>query len=133
MAAEAVTREEVRARPQPALSWMQQFRLLFRLQFTDYRASLPFFVMFSILMPVGFLYAFGRNVIQPGADNNWFLAGNVVMSVAFGAASFAIARIAWLCIRHEMDFYGTLPVKRTAFLATVFCLGQISALPGMVS
>ena len=133
LTAEALPREEVRARPQSTLSWMQQFRLLFRLQYTDYRASLPFFLVFSILMPVGFLYAFGSNVTRPGADNGWFLAGNVVMSVCFGAASFAIARVAWLRIRHEMDYYGTLPVKRSAFLATVFCLGQISALPGMVS
>lgn len=133
LAADAVTREETRAKPRYALSWAQQFRLLFRLQFSDYRASLPFFILFSILMPVGFLYVFGSNAARPGADASWFLAGNVVVSVCFGASSFAIARVAWLRIRHEMDFYGTLPVKRTAFLATLFCLGQMSALPGMVS
>lgn len=64
---------------------------------------------------------------------SWFLAGDVVVSICFGASSFAIGRVAWLRLRHENDFYGTLPVKRSAFLATLFCLGLISILPGMAA
>lgn len=110
-------------------SWVKQFQLLFRLQFSEYRASLPFFLFYSILMPIGFLYVFGSSKL--GLDASWFLAGNVVVSVCFGSSSFAISRVAWLRLRHENDSYGTLPVKRSAFLTALFCLGLFSSLPGM--
>lgn len=115
------------------LPWYRQFWLLLKIQFSDYRSSAAFFVVFSMVIPIGLLWVLGNYVNDTGIEAAWFLAGNVVVSVTFGSASFAVARVAWLHIDREIDYYGTLPIRRSAFLASLFTLSQISTFPGLVT
>lgn len=115
------------------LPWHQQFRLLLRLLFTDIRQDAPFLVVVSMFVPLGLLWALGTYVTDRGLDAAWFLAGNAVVAVSFGSVIFTLSRVALMRIRHEIDFYATLPVQRTAFLAALFCLAQVAALPGLTS
>lgn len=115
------------------LPWHMQFRLLFRLLFTDIRQEAPFLIVFSMLVPLGLLWALGTYVTERGTDAAWFLAGNAVVAVSFSSVLFTLSRVALMRLRQELDFYATLPVERTAFLAALFCLAQVAALPGLTT
>lgn len=109
-----------------------QFRLLFRLLFADYRDAAPFLLFSGILIPVGVLLTVGSVLSDYGSGATWVLAGNAVMSMAIGSASFALSRVGQLRLLQQLDFYATLPVRREIFLLALFCLSQISALPGLM-
>jgi ABC-2 type transport system permease protein len=126
----AVPASAMRERP-VRLPWWQQFSLLLRIQYSDYKDSAVFLALFSMVMPLGLMWLMGRYVAGEGSGAVWYLAGNAVMTVGFGSANFAINRIGQLRINKEMDFYAALPVSKVAFMATVFCLSQIAALPGI--
>jgi len=115
--------------PAPRLPWPQQFWLLLRLQYTDYRASAPFLLLFVLAMPLGLFWILHQ---YAGPQAIWLLAGNLVLAVSYGSVSFAIGRAGWLRVNGEMDFYGSLPVHRSAFVASLFVLGLLSALPGVL-
>lgn len=117
----------------PHLAWHVQFRLLFRLLFTDIRQEAPFLVVFSMLVPLGLLWALGTYVTERGTDAAWFLAGNAVVAVSISSVLFTLNRVALMRLRQELDFYATLPVERTAFLAALFCLAQVAVLPGLTT
>jgi ABC-2 type transport system permease protein len=131
--AEAVTaRTPVATVRQPRLPWLRQFWLLLQIQFSDYKDSAIFLALFSMVMPLGLMWLLGRYVAGEGPAAVWFLAGNAVMTVGFGSANFAIGRIGQLRINKEMDFFAALPVGKVAFMATIFTLSQIAALPGIL-
>lgn len=111
----------------------RQFWLVLRVQFSDYKDSAPFMALFSMVMPLGLLWLMGGTVAGRGPEAVWFLAGNAVMTVSFGSANFTVYRIGQLRLNKELDYYASLPVSKAAFLAALFCLAQITALPGMVA
>lgn len=117
------------ARP---MAWFEEFWLLLRLQYTDYRGNAPYLVAFGLVMPLGVFWML-QTYVGLGPQTVWLLAGNMVMAVSYGSVNFAMQRTAWIKLAGEMDYYGTLPIRKSAFVAGLFTLGLVSALPGMVS
>jgi ABC-type multidrug transport system permease subunit len=113
--------------------WWRQFRLILQLQFSEYKDSAAMMVLFSVLLPVGLMWLMGGYVSDKGAQATWFLAGNIVVSMAFGCANFVLWRVGQLRLNKEMDFYAALPTSKSAFLAALFCIAQIVALPGVLA
>lgn len=116
-----------------ALPWWMQFRLLLRLLFADYRNSAPFLALSSLIIPLGTLWLLGSALGQSGVEATWMLGGNAVMSIAIGSTNFALNRVGLLRLRREIDYYATLPVSKSAFVAAIFTLAQVSALPGLLA
>lgn len=114
------------------LPWWDQFHLILRMQFAEYRDSAAFMALNSFLMPVAVLWFFGDFVAGRGPESTWFLAGNAVMTVAFGSANFSLWRIGQLRLNKELTFYASLPISKPVFVGTVFCLSQIATLPGLL-
>ncbi|MGE8205849.1 ABC transporter permease [Heyndrickxia sp. NPDC080065] len=112
-------------------SWIRQYQLLMRIQFSDYKSSFPFFILIGIILPLGFLWIQSSINQEKGYHASWYLAGNLMLSVVLGSAGFVIARMAWLRIRKELDYYGTLPIRKIVFILSLFTLSQCSSLPGL--
>ncbi|HWI63584.1 MAG TPA: ABC transporter permease [Symbiobacteriaceae bacterium] len=126
--------DAVLAGPAPTrLPVWRQFRLIFRIQFTDYQDQAVLLVLFSLLMPLGMLWLLGDTLAGKGEGAAWMQAGNVVMAVGFGSGSFSVWRIGQLRLNREMDYYAMLPISKLAFLGALFSLVQISVLPGLLS
>ncbi|QQE72808.1 ABC transporter permease [Brevibacillus composti] len=117
---------------QSQLPWFQQFRLLLSLLITDYRSAAPFLVLIGLALPTGFLWIL-RSYVGTGEEALWLLAGNIVMSVCFGSVSFAIQRTALMKVEGELDYYASLSVKKTAFIAATFVESIIFAIPALTS
>jgi ABC-2 type transport system permease protein len=113
--------------------WWRQFMLILQVQFSDYRDSAAMMLLFSLAMPVGLMWLMGDYVGQRGTGATWFLAGNACISLAFGSANFALWRVGQLRLNKELDFYATLPTSKSAFLAALFCMAQLTALPGVAA
>lgn len=110
--------------------WLR-FRLLFRLLFSDYRDAAPFLLFSGIVIPAGVMLTSGSMLSGYGSGAAWVLAGNAVMALAIGSASFTLSRVGQLRLLHQLDFYATLPVGRGLFLLALFVLSQFTALPGL--
>lgn len=113
--------------------WWRQFTLVLRVHFSDYKDSALTMALFSMLLPLGLMWLLGGNVAGVGPGAVWFLAGNAVMTVSFSCANFTIYRVGYLRLNKELDYFATLPVSRTAFLAALFCIAQLTALPGLIA
>lgn len=113
--------------------WWRQFTLVLRVQLSDYRDSAVPMALFSMAMPLGLMWLMGGTVAGRGPEAVWFLAGNAVMTVSFGSANFTVYRIGYLRLNKELDYFASLPISKTAFLAALFCLAQITALPGLLA
>lgn len=120
------------ALPQSQLPWFQQFRLLLSLLITDYRSAAPFLVLIGLVLPTGFLWII-KSYVGTGEGALWLLAGNIVMSVCFGSVSFAIQRTALMKVEGELDYYASLSVKKSAFIAATFVESIIFAIPALTS
>lgn len=130
MTATAVQQADAAALPR-RLPWTRQFALQLRLLYSDYRDDIIQLVLFSMLMPLGMIWLMGNYISMQGSGNEWFLGGNIIMSTGFGTAMFTAFRVGFLRLMHQIDYYGTLPVHRSAFLAALFCLSQITTVPGL--
>lgn len=117
--------------PSPGTSWLKQFSIVLRLQYSDYREFAVQLVLFSLLMPIGFQLLLGAG-IEEGEGASWLLAGTVTMAVAFGTASFVLFRTGQLKLSGQLDYYAALPISKSSFVTALFVLGQLSAMPGMV-
>lgn len=119
--------------PQQAqLSWASQYRLLLRLLITDYRSAGPFLLLIGLVLPLGFMWIL-KQYVGTGPDATWMLAGNIVMAISFGSVSFAIQRTALMKVEGELDYYGSLSVHKSSFLAALFTESIVFALPAMLS
>ncbi len=118
--------------PSPGTSWPKQFWIILRLQYSDYREFAVQLVLFSLLMPIGFQLLLGAG-LEGGEGSSWFLAGTVIMAVAFGNASFVLFRTGQLKLSGQLDYYATLPIGKSSFVTALFVLGQLSSMPGMVA
>lgn len=114
----------------PHLPWFKQFRLLLRLLITDYRSAAPFLLLIGIALPLGFLWILSQ-YIETGQQSVWLLAGNVIMAICFGSVSFAIQRTALMKVEGELDYYGSLSISKSAFIAAVFLESIVFALPAL--
>lgn len=119
--------------PAQANSWPKQFWLLLRLQYADYREYAAQMVLFGLLMPIGFQLLMRDGLLNSSQDASWFLGGNAMVSLAFGSASFVLFRMGTLRLVGQLDYYATLPISKSAFVASLFCLSQLSAFPGLMS
>lgn len=113
------------------LSWFEQYSLLLRLLVTDYRSAAPFLLLIGLVLPMGFLWILSKYV-GVGEDSLWLLAGNIVMAVSFGSVSFATQRTALMKVEGELDYYGSLAVKKSAFILALFSESIIFAFPAML-
>lgn len=114
------------------LPWWEEFVLLLRVQFTDYRGNASYLVIFGLLMPLGFFWLL-QTWVGLGAQTIWLLAGNLILAISFGSVNFAIQRTAWVKLSGEIDYYGTLPIRRGPFVAGLFTLSLLSTMPGMIA
>lgn len=112
------------------LPWWRQYRFLFGLQWADYQDSAAFMILFSIVMPLGLLWLLSSSL---GSRPYEFLAGNAVIAIGFGGANFSINRVGVLRLQGEMDYYATLPIKKSAFAASLLSLSLVAALPGVLT
>lgn len=113
-------------------SMLREFQLLLRLQYSDYRGNAPFIVLFGFIIPLGIFWVLQTyTTLGPGSE--WLIAGNIVMSVCYGSMNFSMQRIAWMRLAGEMDYYGTLPIRKVVFVSVIFILGLLSSLPGVIS
>jgi ABC-2 type transport system permease protein len=115
-----------------AQSLWTQFRLLLSLQYSEYRANAVVFVAFGMVMPLGIFWILDQYV-GVGPQAVWLLAGNMVLSVCYGSVNFALQRVGFMKMQGEMDYYATLPVGKGVFVAAIFVLGLLSALPGLLT
>ncbi|GMK39944.1 hypothetical protein PCCS19_29990 [Paenibacillus sp. CCS19] len=111
---------------------MKEFMLLLRLQYSDYRGNAPFIVLFGFVIPLGLFWVL-QTYVTIGTGSEWLVAGNIVMSVCYGSMNFSMQRIAWMKHAGEMDYYGTLPIRKSVFVSVIFVLGLLSSLPGVIS
>lgn len=111
---------------------LKEFMLLLRLQYSDYRGNAPFIVLFGFVVPLGLFWVL-QTYVTIGTGSEWLIAGNVVMSVCYGSMNFSMQRIAWMRLAGEMDYYGTLPIRKGVFVTVIFILGLLSSLPGVIS
>lgn len=111
------------------LPWRRQYIFLFWLQWADYQDSAAFMILFSIVMPLGLLWLLSGSLGNRPYD---FLAGNAVIAIGFGAVNFAVNRVGILRLQGEMDYYATLPIKKSAFAASLLSLSLVAALPGVL-
>lgn len=112
--------------------WLVQFWNILKLQYTDYRGNAPFLLLFGLIMPLGLFWLL-QTYVELNEKATWLVAGNMVMAVSYGSVNYAIQRIAVMKLSGELDFYGTLPIKKSSFFAALFTLGMISTLPGIIS
>ncbi|MBM7839126.1 ABC-type multidrug transport system permease subunit [Alkalihalobacillus xiaoxiensis] len=113
------------------LSVINQYFLLLRLLITDYRSAAPFLLIIGLIIPMGFLWILSRYV-GTGPETTWLLAGNIIMAVSFGSVSFSIQRTALMKIEGELDYYGSLSVKKSAFVFAIFTESMIFAFPALL-
>ncbi|UTR16310.1 ABC transporter permease [Salipaludibacillus sp. LMS25] len=114
------------------LSWLREFLLLLRLQFSDYRGNAVYIMIFGVVMPLGIFWVL-QSYVDVGPGLEWLVAGNLVMAVCYGSMNFSMQRIAWMRLAGEMDYYGTLPIRKFIFVTVIFTLGLISSVPGMIT
>jgi len=124
--------EDKLAIPMTKLKWFREFMLVLRLQFSDYRGNAVYIVLFGVAMPLGVFWVL-QTYVSEGPGLEWLIAGNLVMAVCYGSMNFSMQRIAWMRLAGEMDYYGTLPIRKSTFVTVIFALGLLSSVPGMIT
>jgi ABC-2 type transport system permease protein len=111
-----------------------RFAVLLRIQFARLRTSWRPYLVVSSLMPLGIAVLLRAVVDTSQAEEfgEQIVAGCAVLAISMTAIVMLAQRMAWLKEHGVLDFYATLPVTRTAVIASVLLSFAVFSLPGTV-
>jgi ABC-2 type transport system permease protein len=111
-----------------------KFLVLFQMQLTRVRTAWRPYLIVSSAMPLG-IAVLMRAVMEPAQVESFgrqIVAGSAVLAIAMTAIVMLAQRVASLKETGAIDFYGTLPVSRASFIASVLLSFALFSLPGMI-
>ena len=111
-----------------------RFRVLLSIQMSRLRTSWRPYLIVSSVMPLG-IAVLMRAVMEPEQVREFgqqIVAGSVVLAIAMTAIVMLAQRMATLKETRAIDFYSTLPVSRTAVVASVLLSFAVFSLPGTI-
>ena len=104
-------------------------------QMLEVRASWPFFVTFSLLMPLSMVFGFAR--IGTGLTDResllYIVSGAAVFATATEGLVAMAMRIAWMKREGMMVYYASLPISKVAFVMALIASRLVVTLPGMLA
>ena len=112
----------------------ERFRVLLSIQMSRLRTSWRPYLIVSSVMPLG-IAVLMRAVMEPTQVREFgqqIVAGSVVLAIAMTAIVMLAQRMATLKETRAIDFYSTLPVSRTAVVASVLLSFAVFSLPGTI-
>lgn len=112
----------------------ERFRVLLSIQMSRLRTSWRPYLIVSSVMPLG-IAVLMRAVMEPAQVSEFgqqIVAGSVVLAIAMTAIVMLAQRMATLKETRAIDFYSTLPVSRTAVVASVLLSFAVFSLPGTI-
>lgn len=112
----------------------ERFRVLLSIQMSRLRTSWRPYLIVSSVMPLG-IAVLMRAVMEPEQVREFgqqIVAGSVVLAIAMTAIVMLAQRMASLKETRAIDFYSTLPVSRTAVVASVLLSFAVFSLPGTI-
>ena len=112
----------------------ERFRVLLSIQMSRLRTSWRPYLIVSSVMPLG-IAVLMRAVMEPEQVREFgqqIVAGSVVLAIAMTAIVMLAQRMATLKETRAIDFYSTLPVSRTAVVASVLLSFAVFSLPGTI-
>ncbi len=117
-------------RPQP---WLVQFLDLYRLGLSNWRWTWRAAIIIDTLTPlVGMLalalfgQAFGPTTLA------YIMTGNVVLALMFGNSRKVCAHMSFLRSMGGLDYYATLPIRKTALIASISAAFFTLSLPSVL-
>lgn len=109
--------------------WSGLLDIMF-IQYAHVRASLFWYVVGTILFPLGVAF-FMRSFALGGPDRApYVLAGSFVMALIFGSLNLVSGQLGWAKDEDELDYYVTLPVSSLQLLLGLVLVSIVAALPG---
>ena len=111
-----------------------KFVVLLRMQMTRLRTSWRPYLIVSSVMPLGIALLL-RAVMDPAqvrAFGIQIVSGSVVLAISMTAIVMLAQRIASLRETRALDFYATLPVSRSAVVASILVSFAVFSLPGAI-
>lgn len=105
--------------PKPLPPWLQLFDL-FCMELSNWRWSWQTMVLTATLSPVLSIIALGS--FAPAGDRealHAILVGSLVMSLMFGNLGNVSSRFAYMRFSGVLDFYATLPIRRSLLILAV--------------
>jgi ABC-2 type transport system permease protein len=107
---------------------------LYLMQLANYRWTWRWQLIGGLIAPLSFMFMISSLLGAAGttaAAGAHVLAGNLVLSAVFTAMGNTANRFAWLKETEGLDYYATLPIRRSAMVATVVLAFVTLSLPSM--
>ena len=104
-------------------------------QMLEVRATWPFFVTFSLLMPLAMVFGFARmgSGLTDRASLLYIVSGAAVFAVATEGLVAMAQRVGYMKREGMMVYYASLPISKVAFIIAVICSRLLVTLPGMLA
>lgn len=111
---------------------MSRFNVLLRMQMTRVRTSWRPYLIVSSAMPLGIAVLMRAIMTQAQVEEfgRQIVAGSAVLAIAMTAIVMLAQRVASLKHSGALDYYSTLPVSRSAVIASILISFAVFALPG---
>ena len=109
---------------------------LYLMQLVNWRWTWRWQLIGGLLAPLSFMFMVRSLLEREAAATDMgaqILAGNLVLSALFTAMGNTANRFAWLRETEGLDYYATLPISRTAMVATVVLAFVTLTLPSMAA
>jgi ABC-2 type transport system permease protein len=107
---------------------------LYLMQLANYRWTWRWQLIGGLIAPLSFMFMINSLLGAAGMSAEagaHVLAGNLVLSAVFTAMGNTANRFAWLKETEGLDYYATLPIRRSAMVATVVLAFVTLSLPSM--
>jgi ABC-2 type transport system permease protein len=115
--------------------FLVDLKFLWLEQMLEVRASWPFFVTFSLLMPLSMVFGFARigSGLTDRASLLYIVSGAAVFATATEGLVAMAMRIAWMKREGMMVYYASLPISKVAFVMAIIASRLLVTLPGMLA
>ncbi|MBD1913157.1 MULTISPECIES: ABC transporter permease [unclassified Leptolyngbya] len=121
---------QLNRRPLPLL--LQLFDLLC-MELSNWRWSWQVMVLTATISPVLSIIALGSFVTRNDAESlHAILAGSLVMSLMFGNLDNVSSRFAYMRFSGALDYYATLPIRRSLLMVAVVLAFFVLSLPSLL-
>lgn len=83
-----------------------------------------------LVFPLGILFFMKIAGGQDPQMTLYFLTGNAIMGLIFGAVQFVSQDLAWSRQNNLLDYYATLPVSRLQLILAIVAVAALTSIPG---